>query len=314
MKDDFKRYFKLSLDPVAVKFLDKELKESERSYRYCEAVRIAASQGKKVVLNKRNISCSNALSVLGLLPSVFDKNPKYKSIVIEPYKGQDCDVVIVITTPERVMKIASSYYQIFKKEFVARFSGETAVCGEATIEVMESNEPNVTFLCQGARKHGGYKFDEVVIGFPFEIFKLFENEIRKNRIKSLCGCLMDDLPRHIVERFEKLGFDKATDHFIGMFNGKIIRLYILKGEKLYGVAIFTSIKCKDEKEAERIIKNYKGDLILVRRENWIDVSKTLEYENFEEDVLRDEFERELKNTIDVIIKESKSLVKQSQQL
>ncbi len=307
MVNDFRRYFELPTNIVAVKFSDEELKETEGGYRYCEAVRLVSKNSVRIILNKRNISCHNALSTLKLLPSPLGSEKVFKSIIIEPYKGQECDVILIVTNPERIMRIANAYFQIFKKELVARFSGESAVCGEATMDVYESGEPNVTFLCNGARRYGGYKNDEVVIGIPYKIFKKFEREISRLVVKSMCGCLMDDLPKYVVERFEKLGFDKATDHFIGIFNGKIIKIYVLKGEKIYGIAVILSIKFKDERTAEKVISKYDGNFILNRRENWIDISKVLEFENFEEYVLKKEFEEKLDEEIKSLILESKKI-------
>ena len=61
---------------------------------------------------------------------------------------------------------------------------------------------------------GGYRSDEIVFGFPMDTFvKLTEALTEDSIIKALCGCIMDDLPAHVVDNILALGFTKGTDHF-----------------------------------------------------------------------------------------------------
>ncbi len=301
----FRRFFELPHLPVAVKFLKEDAEATPESMRFCEAVRRAA-KGERIVLNEINLSCAGAEVSLGFVPSLFSKGEEEtRAVVVEPYEGQDCDVVLVIATPDRVMKIASFYSQLFGEELRAFFSGENAVCGEATARVKREGKPNVTFLCEGARQYAGYRREEIVVGFPRDVFKRIEEAIKKEEIRALCGCLMDDLPKDVIEKFEKMGFDKATDHFFGFFNGKTVKVYIFKGERS-ALGIFTSVKFKSEDEAEKVVESYDGEYQLIRRENWVDVSKILDIDVFSE-VKKDDFEEKLFDEMEKLIKEAKKL-------
>lgn len=312
--DAFRRHFEIPGRPVAVKLLKEEInvgEATEGSFRYCEAVKLA-SAGQRIVLNEINLSCSGAEVSLGLIEPLFEEEGEesgeiIKTVIIEPYTGQDCDAVLVVVTPEKAMKIGSTYAQLFNEPVSARFSGENAVCGEATREVIDSGKPNVSFLCEGAREYGGYAKDEIVIGFPVEIFRKMDEAIAKEQIRALCGCLMDDLPKRVIEKFEEMGFDKATDHFMGMHNGKVVKLYVMKGEKLSGVAVFTSVKFKSEDEAEKVVGSYSGSGLLYRRENWVDVSKIIEFDDLERAIREPDFERRLLDVIEEVIREAKDL-------
>lgn len=311
--DAFRRYFEIPGKPVAVRLLKEEVDEAEvteGSFRYCEAVKLA-SAGQTIVLNEFNLSCSGAEVSLGLIEPLFEGEEKsreiVKTVIVEPYTGQDCDAVLVVVTPEKAMKIGTTYAQLFGEPVSARFSGENAVCGEATREVIDSGKPNVSFLCEGAREYGGYAKDEIVIGFPAEVFRKMDEAIAKEQIRALCGCLMDDLPKRVIEKFEGMGFDKATDHFMGMHNGKVVKLYVMKGEKLSGVAVFTSVKFRSEDEVEKVVESYKGSCLLYHRENWVDVSKIIEFDDLERAIKEPDFDRKFFDVVEEVIREAKDL-------
>jgi len=306
----FRRYFEIPSRPVAVKLLKDELEPTEGSFRYCEAVRLA-SHGERIVLSRKNLSCGSAEIALGLIEPLFDDDDNFikniKSVVVEPYEGQNCDVVLIIATPEKIMRIGSTYYQIFKKELSAKFSGETAVCGEATRDVLKSESPNITFLCEGAREYGNYRNDEIVLGFPEETFKKMDDAISKEQIRALCGCLMDDLPKRVIEKFEELGFEKATDHFIGMYNGKIVNIYVMRGDRISNIGVFTSVKFRSDDEAKKVVEQYSGNSFIYQRENWVDIYRIVEFEDLEEIVGEKKFEKELIRNIEAIIQEARKI-------
>jgi len=298
---NFRRHFEIQLKPVAVIFLDKE-EEALGEYRFCEAVRIVAERGERVVINEFNLTCAGALVSLGF---ITEDGEETKTIVLEEYKGQECDVVLVVTNPERIMRIAMFYKRLFDEDLNAMFSGENAVCGEATAFVRKSGKPNISFLCPGAREIGRYRKDEIVIGFPHETFRKIEEAIKRQEIKALCGCLMDDLPRDLIEKFEKMGFDKATDHFMGFVNGKSVKLYIFKGDSS-SIGIFTSVKFKDEMEAERVAENYRGEYVAIPRENWVELTKIVDIDVFKKYKSPD-FEDWILKEVEGITQEAKKL-------
>lgn len=55
-----------------------------------------------------------------------------EGVLISPHhKMRDADVVLILTTPSRIMRIAELYSKI-EGPIVASFSGDVAVCGEGT--------------------------------------------------------------------------------------------------------------------------------------------------------------------------------------
>lgn len=302
---NFRKHFEIQLKPVAVKFSDEEVEGSEGEYRFCEAVKIVAEKGDRLVINEFNLSCAGALVSLRFITE--DGVDETKTIILEPYDGQECDVVLIITTPDRVMHISAFHRKLFNEELKAVFSGETAVCGEATAFVKREQRPNVSFLCPGAREFGGYRKDEIVIGFPHEIFRRIELAIKRQEIKSLCGCLMDDLPKDLIEKFESMGFDKATDHFMGFVGGKSVKLYIFKGDS-NSLGVFTSVKFRSEEEAEKVAEKYSGEYVAIPRENWVELSRIVDVDVFR-DYRNPDFEKVINGEIKKLIEEAKKLKK-----
>ncbi|MBE8540642.1 DUF169 domain-containing protein [Geoglobus acetivorans] len=300
---NFRDYFEIPLNPVAVIFRKEEM-DAEGEYRFCEAVRIVAEHGERIVINEFNLMCAGALVSLGFVTEMAEEG-ETRSIVLEPYRGQECDVVLVVATPDRIMRISSYYKNLFDEELKAQFAGETAVCGEATARVRDTGEPNISFLCPGAREIGNYRREEVVIGFPKDVFVRIETAIRKQEVKALCGCLMDDLPKDLIERFEQMGFDKSTDHFFGFVSGKSVKLYIFKGEK-NTLGIYTSVKFKSEEEAERVAESYAGEYVLMPRENWIEIMKVSDIDVFQE-YRKPDFEKRLNSEIEKIVEEARRI-------
>lgn len=295
-----KRYFGLNYEPVGVRVLNREEENYSRKLKFCEAVKLAAS-GEKIVLTKKNLDCFGAELALGFVEPVFEGITK--AVIVEPYSGE-ADAVLLVANAEVIMKISQIYHQIFGEKMAASFSGEKAVCGEGTATPILSEKPNISFLCQGARNYGAYTPDEMVIGFPSEIFKIISAHVQKKQIKSMCGCLTDDIPEYLVKKIEDLGFYKATDHFAGVFDGRIVKLHVYKGEDSL-IGIFTSLKFGSEDEARRVEEaQVPQDFYLQRRENWIDVSKIVD---FEEALSKNEFQKLLKKEISSLLEYSKTL-------
>jgi len=104
-------------------------------------------------------------------------------------------------------------------------------------------------------------------------------------VTALCGCIMDDIPRHLKEAFIQLGFDKSTDHFYGEFVDKVFRVYIDKDER--GFTKMTAhypLKFKSEQEATKAIDRAKellagasGEATIIPRENWLDLILTFQF-------------------------------------
>ncbi|MFQ6121306.1 MAG: hypothetical protein ACE5KE_15625, partial [Methanosarcinales archaeon] len=162
-----------------------------------------------------------------------------------------------------------------------------------------------------ARMFSEYKNDEIVIGFPFEEFvAIAESTEQKEITSALCGCIMDDLPNHVIMAFKNIGFEKGTDHFFGKFDSEIIRLYTPKDEngKINSVTLHIPVKLKNEDiDLNKINSILQKPLLYGFRGNWIDIALTIELkESLNRASMRgDKFEALIKDGINAISKEVK---------
>jgi len=289
----FRKFFELPSSPVAVKILKTEDKKSTQSpMRFCEMVRKAAVLGDSFTFDVEGLSCTSAELALGFTePSYGEVYPRIKPaetrfVRLAPLEKCEFepDVVLVIGNPRKLMRITTVLSQLQGREPVeSKFKGEFAVCGECTAIPYIEKKVNLSLLCNGARTFGGYRDEEVVMGFPLPQFVRISEATGEEAItNALCGCIMDDLPAHTVTAIEKLGFGKGTDHFFGKFGKEIIRLYTPKdGEgRITKLTLHVPLKYKDKSSAEAAV-NVAGKLlsdpVLHRtRDNWLDIALPVE--------------------------------------
>jgi hypothetical protein len=218
------------------------------------------------------------------------KPAKTKSVMVAPLEEADLepDVIVVISFPARMMQIVQVLCRATKKRLEASMTCEaSAIAGEATALPYMEKRPNLTLLCGGARGLAGYAENELALGIPFKDFdKLVDALVEKTVTSALCGCLMDEIPRHLKEAFVELGFSKGTDHFYGDFDGKVFRFYLNKDERglMTAATIHYPMKFKSEQEAGRsveVAKQFLGELrgesAVVPRENWLDLILTVKF-------------------------------------
>jgi uncharacterized protein (DUF169 family) len=134
---------------------------------FCRAVRETLG-GKELVIGIDDLDCPNAELCLGFREPMFvDIEPrikgKTKAVRIGPL--EDTDVVLFVLNSEQVMVMS-----ILLGGIRAEFKGEMAICGEAVATVYNEGEPNVSFLCSGARDLGGFGTHEVVLSLPHALF------------------------------------------------------------------------------------------------------------------------------------------------
>jgi uncharacterized protein (DUF169 family) len=147
---------------------------------FCRAVREALGR-KELVIGIDDLSCPNAELCLGFREPMFvDVRPRIKSKTKAVRIGslEDADVVLFVLNSEQVMIMS-----ILLGGIRAEFKGEMAICGEAVAKVYNEGEPNVSFLCNGARELGGFETHEVVLSLPYALF--LELPARMTRFASL---------------------------------------------------------------------------------------------------------------------------------
>jgi len=323
----FRKFFELPSSPVAVRIINdtSEKKTGTQPMRFCEMVRRSAVYGESFVFGVEELTCTSAELALGFTePSYGEVYPRIKPantrlVAISPLEKTEKkpDVVIVVGTPRKIMRVSTILAALHEKKPVeVKFKGEFAVCGECTAIPFTEKKVNLSLLCNGARMFSGYRDDELVMGFPLDDFIQISDSTEEKEITSaLCGCIMDDIPAGAVTAIEKIGFGKGTDQFFGRFASEIIRLYTPKDKegKITSLTLHVPIKFKDDMTASKA--NEKAGEILEKpmlhrvRDNWVDIALPVELgENLNRACMRGEkFGVLIKGGIDRILKETEKV-------
>jgi uncharacterized protein (DUF169 family) len=294
----FRKFFQLPTSPVAIKISEKETRGSRPSAPslFCEFVRKAAHEAESCLITENDLHNFTARVILGFTePKYVDIYPRMKpartkSVLVAPLEKieQEPDVVVTITDPARMMQILQVLYRATRKRLEASMTSEaSAIAGEVTALPYMEKRPNLTLLCGGARTIAGYKENELALGIPFETFvKLVDMLVEPTLATALCGCIMDEIPKHLKEAFVEVGFDKGTDHFYGDFKGRVFRFYLNKDERglMATATIHYPLKFRSEQEAQKSIELAKeliaglgGESTVLPRENWLDLILTIEF-------------------------------------
>ena len=78
-------------------------------------------------------------------------------------------VIIIITNPWAMLKLAQSSLFHLGGRVHAEFSGIQSVCSDAVAQTYLNGKLNVSLGCDGSRKFSGIPDDEMVMGFPAEM-------------------------------------------------------------------------------------------------------------------------------------------------
>jgi uncharacterized protein (DUF169 family) len=78
-------------------------------------------------------------------------------------------VIIIITNPWAMLKLAQSSLFRLGGRAHAAFSGIQSVCSDAVAQTYLSGKPNFSLGCDGSRRFSGIADDEMVMGFPAEM-------------------------------------------------------------------------------------------------------------------------------------------------
>lgn len=294
----FRKFFQLSTSPVAIKISDKEIKgqRPKTPSLFCSFVRRAAHGGENYVIAEGDLHNFTARVILGFTePKYVDIYPRVKpartkSVLVAPLEKteEEPDIVVAITNPATMMQIVQVLYRATRTRLETNMTCEaSAIAGEATALPYIEKKPNLTLLCGGARGIAGYSDNELAIGIPFDQFvKLVDMLVEPKLTEALCGCIMDEIPKHVKDAFVKFGFDKGTDHFYGDFKGKIFRFYLNRDDRglLATATVHYPLKFKSEGEAqksaamaERLMSELWKESMAVPRENWLDLVVKVEF-------------------------------------
>ncbi len=192
--------------PVAIKFAaSKEeipagMQELDKTIRHCSMVNLARSEGKIFYATSGKHECNGGAWSLGLreiTPTLksgefyfklgkFDSAAACKRTIDKvPHLGSGDTyatlyaplektpftphVVMIVTTPRNMLKLAQSSLFRLGGRIFAEFSGIQSVCSDATAQTYLTGRPNFSLGCDGSRKFSGIADDELVMGLPAEI-------------------------------------------------------------------------------------------------------------------------------------------------
>ena len=184
--------------PVGVTFVDAVETDghSKNEHRLCQAV-MEARKGKRIVLNRDNISCPAAAAALGLKPlpkqlqdgtmlcgygifktketaiRVMETMPRlkagqYQAVEVKPL--QDCekipDVVVLEDDVEKLMWVALAYLNEEGGRLDFSTSILQAACVDSVVLPFLSGRINMSFGCYGCRDATDAASSEALLGFP----------------------------------------------------------------------------------------------------------------------------------------------------
>ena len=204
--ETLKTSLKLKGSPVAVGFattadeIPPGMPEIDKTIKHCMMVGLARNEGKIFYATADKHECNGGAWALGLKdlsPTLktgkfYFKLGKYASTPAckrtmnsIPHLGTGDiyatmyaplektpftpHVILVITTPWSMLKLAQSSLFKLGGRAHAEFSGIQSVCSDSVAKVYLSGKPNFSLGCDGSRKFSGINDDEMVMGFPAEM-------------------------------------------------------------------------------------------------------------------------------------------------
>ena len=204
--ETLRKLLSLKGSPVAIRFatsredIPSGMEELDKTIRHCSMVNLARNEGKIFYATSGKHECNGGAWALGLreiTPTLksgdfYFKLGKYDSAAackrtIErvPHLGSGNTyatlyaplektsftphVVMMVTTPRNMLKLAQSSLFRLGGRIHAEFSGIQSVCSDATAQTYLTGRPNFSLGCDGSRKFSGIADDEMVMGFPAEM-------------------------------------------------------------------------------------------------------------------------------------------------
>jgi len=204
--DTLKKVLGLKGSPVAIKFapvkeeIPAGMEELDKTIRHCSMVNLARNENKIFYATAGKHECNGGAWSLGLkeitptlktgefyfklgkfdssaackrtIDKVSHLNPGdtyatlYAPLEKTPFTPQ---VVLIVTNPRNMLKLAQSTLFRLGGRIYAEFSGIQSVCSDATAQTYVTGRPNFSLGCDGSRKFSGIADDEMVMGIPAEM-------------------------------------------------------------------------------------------------------------------------------------------------
>ncbi len=201
-----KEHLHLEGSPVAIKFITSQdhipegLAHLSDSMPHCQMVNKARKEGEMFYATNENHTCMGGAFALGLrertatlktgefyyklgkfdswaaCKRTIDRIPHveagatyataYAPLEKTPF---DPSVVLIVTTPKAMLKLAQSSLYRLGGRLQVNFSGIQSVCSDASAQVYLNGQVNFSLGCDGSRKYSGIQESEMVMGIPAEM-------------------------------------------------------------------------------------------------------------------------------------------------
>jgi uncharacterized protein (DUF169 family) len=204
--ETLKKVLGLKGSPVAIKFATSKeeipagIEELDKTIRHCSMVNLARNEGKIFYATAGKHECNGGAWSLGLreitptlkngefyfklgkfdsaaackrtIDKVSHLNPgdTYATVYAPLEKTMFTpQVVLIVTNPRNMLKLAQSTLFRLGGRIYAEFSGIQSVCSDATAQTYLTGRPNFSLGCDGSRRFSGIADDEMVMGIPAEM-------------------------------------------------------------------------------------------------------------------------------------------------
>jgi len=111
-------------------------------------------------------SSKRTMASIPHLPTGETYATMYAPLETAPFTPQ---VILIITNPWAMLKLAQSSLFRLGGRAHADFSGIQSVCSDAVAQTYLTGKPNFSLGCDGSRTFSGINDDEMVMGFPAEM-------------------------------------------------------------------------------------------------------------------------------------------------
>ncbi|MCM8827452.1 MAG: DUF169 domain-containing protein [Candidatus Omnitrophica bacterium] len=202
ISDELKRILSLKSYPVAVSFcrsmdeLTKGKLPTEK-LTFCQMVKLA-SQGKwKLSCPEDYMGCFTAQMIFGfrapnekdlkhhmmqftdneeIANKIIAVKPKLKlseikGILVGPLEDFEPDFVILILDSAQALVIIEAYGSITGEDFSFRNGTSSALCSYGVVVSYQTNKPNLSVPCVGAKRYGLFQDTELAFILPWESTK-----------------------------------------------------------------------------------------------------------------------------------------------
>lgn len=201
-----KELLHLEGSPVAIKFITSEehvpagMERIGKTMTHCQMVNIARKEGRVFYSVNEDHTCMGGSWALGLREIThtlkngefyyklgkFDSWAACKRTILQiphvesgatfavayaPLENTPFDptVVLIVTKPKAMLKLAQSDLYHLGGRITCNFSGIQSVCADASAQVYLTGKINFSLGCDGSRKYSGIEEGEMVMGIPAEM-------------------------------------------------------------------------------------------------------------------------------------------------